>query len=435
MQPQLPQRIELVGLDSPECPRCGLALGSFPGTEDSEVLEIEVKAYRRVIRRQRYRPVCDCGCAPGIVTAPPPPRLIERGKYGVSVWTTVLLDKFLYGRPSGRLLNDLADHGLNLSPGTLAGGLQALAPLFEPLNQALLGKLRSEAHWHADETRWAVFVTMEGKVGHRWYLWVFHSPSVVHYVLDRSRSTKVVQGELDGVHRGIISCDRYAAYKRFARLNPGVLLAFCWVHQRRDYLELANSHPHLLVWAMAWVDAIGELYRLNGLRLQAEIGSAERAGCQAELEQAVQRMSDELDAALADPLLAKPAAKVLRSMKNHWSGLTVFVDHPWVPMDNNTAERDARLPVVGRKSFYGSGSEWSGQLAAMMYSLLMTLKLWKINPRTWLSAYLQACADSGNQVPQDLNAFLPWAMDEARLASLRVGAAGVGDGIQSIDSS
>jgi transposase len=435
LQPHLPERVEVVALDSPQCPRCGLALGSFPGTEDAEVLEIEVKAYRRVIRRQRYRPVCDCGCVPGIVTAPPPPRLIERGKYGVSVWTTVLLDKFLYGRPSNRLLKDLADHGLNMSPGTLAGGLQALAPLFEPLNQALLGKLRSEAHWHADETRWAVFVTMEGKVGHRWYLWVFHSPSVVHYVLDRSRSTKVVQGELDGVVEGIISCDRYAAYKRFARLNPGVLLAFCWVHQRRDYLELANSYPDLLVWATAWVDAIGELYRLNGLRLQAEIGSAERAGRQAELEQAVQRMSDERDAALADPLLAKPAAKVLRSMKNHWSGLTVFVDHPWVPMDNNTAERDARLPVVGRKSFYGSGSEWSGQLAAMMYSLLMTLKLWKINPRTWLSAYLQACADSGNQVPQDLNAFLPWAMDEARLAAFRVGAAGVGPLNKGIDSS
>jgi transposase len=134
-------------------------------------------------------------------------------------------------------------------------------------------------------------------------------------------------------------------------------------------------------------------------------------------------------------LLAEPAAKVLRSMKNHWSGLTVFVDHPWVPMDNNTAERDIRLPVVGRKSFYGSGAEWSGQLAAMMYSLLMTQMLWKINPRIWLSAYLQACADNGNQAPQDLNAFLPWAMDEARLAAFRVGDAGVGDGIERIDSS
>ena len=75
----------------------------------------------------------------------------------------------------------------------------------------------------------------------------------MHYVLDPSRATKVVQGEPDGVASGkrqaasgIISCDRYSAYKKFARLNPGVLLAFCSAHQRRDYLELANAHPHLV---------------------------------------------------------------------------------------------------------------------------------------------------------------------------------------------
>ena len=37
------------------CPRCGLGLSEFPGTQDAEVLEIEVKAYRRLIRRRRYR--------------------------------------------------------------------------------------------------------------------------------------------------------------------------------------------------------------------------------------------------------------------------------------------------------------------------------------------------------------------------------------------
>ena len=143
-----------------------------------------------------YRPSCGCSCVPGIVTAPPPPRLIERGKFGISVWVSVLLDKFLYGRPSHRFLQDLSDHGLNMSPGTLAGGLHALAPLFEPLDQALVAKLRSQPHWHADETRWAVFVDLADKVGHRWYLWVFHSRSVVHYVLDESRSTEVIEAEL-----------------------------------------------------------------------------------------------------------------------------------------------------------------------------------------------------------------------------------------------
>ena len=255
---------------------------------------------------------------------------------------------------------------------------------------------------------------------------------MVHYVLDPSRATKVVQGELDGVASGIISCDRYSAYKKFARLNPGVLRAFCWAHQRRDYLELANAHPHLVRWAFAWVDAIGELYRLNDLRLQAKDDSAER---HAQLQQAVQRMSAELDAALADPARNKPAAKVLQSMKNHWSGLTVFVEHPWVPMDNNVAERAVRLPVVGRKNFYGSGSEWSGQLAAAMYSVLMTVKLWGLNARTWLSAYLQACADNANQAPQDIDAFVPWAMDAARLAAMRACPTGAGLVTEGIDTS
>jgi transposase len=177
--PKLPERVEVVGLDDARCPKCGQALQDFPGTEDCEVIEIEVQAYRRVSRRRRYRPVCNCGCTPGIVTAPSPPRLIERGKFGISVWVSVLLDKYLYGRPSHRLLQDLADHGLTMSPGTLTGGLQAIAPLFEPLEQALVTKLRSEPHWHADETRWAVFVVIEGKAGHRWYLWVFHSSSVI----------------------------------------------------------------------------------------------------------------------------------------------------------------------------------------------------------------------------------------------------------------
>ena len=419
MLAHLLERIETTGLDAPQCPACGEPLCEFPGTEDSEVLEIEVKAYRRVIRRQRYRPSCQCVCMPGIVTAPAPCRLIERGKFGVSVWATVLLDKYLYGRPSHRLLQDLGHHGLAMAPGTLAGGLQALAPLFEPLEVAMLAKLRSEQHWHADETRWAVFVPVEGKIGHRWYLWVYHSPSVVHYVLDPSRSARVVEQELGEVACGIISCDRYSAYKKFARLHPTFVLAFCWAHQRRDFLELGNEYPALLPWAMAWVDAIAQLYRLNEQRLQVPTGSAEYVVHDAALRQALNDMAQRRIKALSEATLCEPAAKVLRSMGKHWAGLMVFVEHPAVPMDNNAAERAHRSAVIGRKNFYGSGSQWSGQLMATMYTVLMTVKLSKLNPRTWLLAYLQACCAAGNRAPTDLRAFLPWTMTAPELAAMR----------------
>jgi transposase len=146
-------------------------------------------------------------------------------------------------------------------------------------------------------------------------------------------------------------------------------------------------------------------------------------------------MAADCQRAVADPLLCEPAAKVLQSMTVHWAGLTVFVDHPEVGMDNNVAERDARLAVVGRKNFYGSGSEWSGQLAATMYSVLMTVKLWQLNARTWLSAYLQACANNGNRAPPDINAFLPWAMDAQRLVAMRACAPGARTQPEGIDTS
>lgn len=62
--------------------------------------------------------------------------------------------------------------------------------------------------------------------------------------------------------------------------------------------------------------------------------------------------------------------------------------------------------------WWGSGAQWSGQLAATMYSVLATLGLWQINARTWLGAYLQVCADNGNRAPADLGPFLPWVMNE-----------------------
>ncbi len=415
----LPMREEILAMPSPYCPACGLKLQVFPGTEDSVVLEIEVQAYRRVIRRQRYRPGCTCGQLPGIVTAAAPARLIERGKFGISVWVDALLDKFLYGRASERWRQQMQDRGVKLAAGTLSGGLQAIAPLFEPLYRALLPRLREEPHWHADETRWEVFVERKDKAGHRWYLWVFQSCSVVYYALDPSRSATVPAAVLEGVERGVISCDRHSAYKKFARLHPGIVLSFCWAHQRRDLLNLANEHPTLSAWAMQWVDRIAELFERYEQRTQAEPQSAAYRTQDRQLRTALRRMARERTRSLRDPQLPEPAVKVLQSMQRHWQGLREFVRHRQVPPDNNAAERALRPAVVGRKNFYGSGSEWSGQLAAMMFSLLMTMKCWQINPRTWLSEYLHACAAAGNRTPAALSDYLPWTMDAARLARMR----------------
>src|SRR5437763_10361836 len=62
----------------------------------------------------------------------------------------------------------------------------------------------------------------------------------------------------------------------------------------------------------------------------------------------------------------------------------------------------------------GSGSIWSAHFAAMMLSVLQTIVLWGLNPHHWLSAFLQACAESGGQSPADLSPFVPWQMSAER---------------------
>ena len=111
--------------------------------------------------------------------------------------------------------------------------------------------------------------------------------------------------------------------------------------------------------------------------------------------------------------------KTLKSLTEHWQGLTLFVEHPEVPMDNNGTERIQRGPVVGRKNYYGSGALWSGKLAAMLFSLFATLKLHGINPRLWLDGYLEACAAAGGKAPENAADFLPWNMSEDAKQALR----------------
>ena len=90
-------------------------------TEDSEQIEIEVGAYRRLIRRRRYQRTCACQGG-RTLTAPPLPKLIPKGRYGISVRVEILLDKYFTYRPTERLLDSWGLVGLDLAPGTVTDG-------------------------------------------------------------------------------------------------------------------------------------------------------------------------------------------------------------------------------------------------------------------------------------------------------------------------
>jgi transposase len=396
--------------DQRVCPQCGAAL-SPSDTEDSEQIEIEVRAYRRLIRRRRYQRTCTCANFPRTVTAPPAPKLIPKGVLGVSVWVEILLDKFFSHRPTERLLAQWRFLGLDVAAGTVAGGLERLEPLFQPLYDALRKRNAAAAFAQADETRWMVFVTQDGKVGYRWWLWVFLSEDTVVFRLDPTRSHDVPEGHFPTDARVVLMVDRYSASKAMAQVKPGnVVLVFCWAHVRRDFVTVGKGWAEHKPWALAWLRRIRALYRHDRRRRSAKADSADFTTADAELRQTVAAMQTQADAELADPKLPTPCRKVLTSLQEHWSGLTRFLDDRRIPLDNNASERRVRGPALGRKNYYGSGALWSGRLAATLFSLWATLTLAKINVRTWLTGFLNCCAENGGQVPSDITPFLPWEM-------------------------
>lgn len=420
MHNDLPAREELVELDpsEPVCRCCGLPLRERGDTEDSEVVEVQVQAHRRVIRRKRYQPTCDCPDQPRQVTAPCPPKLVPKGGFGISFWVMVLIDKFLFQRPTCRLLEQLRlTVGLDVSQGTVTGGLKRLLPALEPLYDAIVERNVSEARWHADETRWLVLGEIEGETRSKWYLWVFRSTTTVVYRLEPSRGAEVPKGHFGEQAEGILCVDRYSAYKTLVA-HGTILLAFCWAHVRRDFLAVAKDWPHLEAWGFAWVDRIAGLYRLNAARLAASGDVDAFMAAESKLRQAVEQMEAARDAELADPKLHGASRKVLESLERHWEGLVLFVEHPEVPMDNNEAERALRNPVVGRKNYYGSGAPWSAKLTAILFSLLQTLLAWNVHPHRWLTTYLNACAEHRGAAPPDAVRYLPWNLGEDQRAEL-----------------
>jgi transposase len=400
------------------CPCCGLPLLPLGDTEDAEQVEIEVSAYRRVIHRRRYRRTCTCD-GPITVTAPPPPKLIPKGRYGTSVWVEILLDKYFSYRPTGRLLASLRLSGLDLAPGTVTDGLKRLEVLLRPIDAALKERNPEGDLHQGDETRWRVFVALEGKQGYGWWLWVVLGPDTVIHLLDASRSHAAPEGHCRAESRGVLVVDRYSAYKAMTWVKDGVLvLAFCWAHVRRDFIRVGKGWPESKAWALEWLRRIRVLYRLNDRRLAIRKDASAFAGADGDLRRAVAEMKAEMETELARSDLATPCRKALESLREHWEGLTRFVDDPRIPMDNNASERRARGPAVARKNFYGSGSLWSGRQAAAMFSILATLSLWELNPRRWLTWYLEQCALAGGKVPEDIRPFLPWNPDAAKRSEL-----------------
>ena len=100
-----------------------------------------------------------------------------------------------------------------------------------------------------------------------------------------------------------------------------------------------------------------------------------------------------------------PLANAIRYALTRVKRLRDYLDHGFLELDNNTAERSMRGIAIGRKNYMFVGSERGGKSAAIIYTLMETAKLNNIDPQAWLTDVLTRIADHKiNRIDE----LLPW---------------------------
>jgi transposase len=221
------------------CPCCRAAM-TVIGEDRSERLDV-IPAQFRVIVTKRPKLACR-SCAGIVVQAPAPARLIEGGIPTEAMIAHVLVARYADHLPLYRQAQILARQGIILDRSTLSFWMgYAAAEVALVVARLMLASTRI----FADETVVPVLDPGRGrtKQGYFWAIarddraWGGSQPPAVVYRYAPGRGHTHANTLLGG-YRGILQCDGYAAYKKFAgskSAETSVTLAFCRSHVRRAF--------------------------------------------------------------------------------------------------------------------------------------------------------------------------------------------------------
>lgn len=427
----LPEREEIIDIpeDRKFCEYCGKPLKETGMEDVSSEICVEITYYVKRIKRKIYKKTCDCNMP--IVTAAAPEKLIPKGKFGTSFWVDALINKYRNHLPIERQVSQMREYALPVSSGTIFGGFCKIYSLYlKALYEAMKTGLRDASHWHADESGWKLFVKIDGKGNYNWFVWVFISKDVALFVLHPTRSAKVPCEilfdmdieDLKKIDKPFpatgkrINVDKFSSYKFLQRFGL-VELAFCWTHQRREFIDMGTKYPELSNWVDEWIKRIAALYHINNKRIKYDM----RDSLFKEYDKKLREKIDIIHSLINMDYPHPGQAAIMNSMKEHWKGLTLFVDNPEIPMDNNLAERTIRHMVLGRKNYWGNHAVWAGELTVAMFSIVQTCIRNNISPRAYLTHYFKECAKRGKAPPEDeIESFLPHKLTEDLRKKLKI---------------
>src|SRR5437667_951778 len=178
----------------------------------------------------------------GVVSAPLPPRIIEKCLASDWIVLDTVVSKYCNHVPLHRQSMILErDLGLEISRATLDGWVLKVGELLIPMIAAMRRELIGGSYIQADETPVDV-QTREGRgKNHQAYLWQYSRPGgsvVFDFRLGRGRDgPKRFLGQFEG----ILQTDGYTAYDQIG--GKQIVRAGCWSHETSQFFETVQLNP------------------------------------------------------------------------------------------------------------------------------------------------------------------------------------------------
>ena len=380
--PRIERHVELK--DVPNCTCCGTQLCDSGMTEDSEFLTCVPKQYFIVVqKRHKYR--CQ-KCHGEIKTAPTPPRITPGGSYADAMMVDVALSKYCDLIPINRYVRMAERSGIpGLPPQSLIEGTHQLADFLKPTYALLRDEVKAETVLHADETPHRM---LEGDEKSHWYLWGFSSKRASYFEAHNTRSGDVASDFLKNSACEFLMSDVYSGYGRatreanLARASLGLLPIrgiYCNAHARRRFKEAAEKFPDD---AQQFIDDYQKIYHLESLLVDKPPDEILKIRQQMTPHfAAMKNRAIELTPIYPEKSsIGKAFTYFLRNFKE----FTAFTSDARLPIDNNSQERLLRNPVIGRKTWYGTHSKRGAETMTVLFSIVESCKLNKVNPREFV---------------------------------------------------
>ena len=377
-------REEVIHQPSPEdliCDSCG-GEKECAGYERSETLEFVPASFKVIVD---LRAKCACRkCGDGMVVAPVPAKVIDKGLPGPGLVAHVLVSKYKDHLPLHRLSGIYARSDVDLKPSTLGDWVAAGTDALSPIARAIWRKSVAAHLLQSDDTGIKVLDSDHPNGVKRGHLWV--------YLGDGAWSSFVYTPDWKGSgpqsfladRKGWLQVDGYAGYDAlFEREGATAVLVSCWAHARRGFVETLEAGD---LRAAIPVDLIGKLYAIE--RAATEAGEDHQARLARRLADAP-RILAALGKWVADTYNAEPPksalAKACQYAINRWQPLRRFLEDGRLPLDNTASERALRQVAVGRANYLFAGSDQGGERAAIAYTVISTAMLAGLDPLVYLT--------------------------------------------------